>query len=549
MDWFPHIVARRAQAEPDRLAYRFQQGGAHPQTLTCAGLWQQAATLADRMVREGWRGQCVLLVCRQERSFVVAFYACLMAGVIAVPTAPPRRQLLHERLRLLARDARAKAILCDFDEIAQTGFQSGDGGLAVLDLRGVAPDPAIAFAMPRIDGDAPAFLQYTSGSTGDPKGVVVTHANLIHNSECIRASMGMSAASSVLVGLPLFHDMGLVGGVLQSMYAGCTATFLPPAELVQYPERWLRLVSTLRITTSGGPNFMYALAADEVPDEALEGLDLSCWQVAFCGAEPIRAATVERFSRRFAGVGFRPGAFYPCYGMAEATLFIAGGRVGEAPGVVRRDGADVVCCGEPAAGMRLRIVDPDTRTVVDDGAIGEIWVAGDSVAGGYWGREALTDAVFHAGLPEEGDGHWLRTGDLGWLQAGRLYVSGRLKDLIIVNGRKYAPHDLEAAVEGIGPAVRRGGVAAFAIAGAAGEKAVVVAELEREWFRRNHEWPGLAATARTAVHAAQGVHVADIVFIRPGALPRTSSGKVRRAQCRNDYLDGRFHALPADAGT
>lgn len=546
MAWFPDLVAMRAQAEPQRLAYRFQRGRAEPQTLTCAELWHLSSALADELIRRGWRTERVLLVCRQERSFVIAFYACLLAGVVAVPTAVPRRQALHERLGLLARDAQAAAILCDFDEMLQSGFRSDAVELPMLDVRTVVAGAPCGFVLPRVGASDPAFLQYTSGSTGDPKGVIVSHANLIDNSECIRRSMGLSADASVLIGLPLFHDMGLVGGVLQSMYAGCTTTFLPPAELVQYPERWLQLISKLRITTSGGPNYMYALAAEHIPDAMLEDLDLSCWQVAFCGAEPIRAPTMERFCRRFAATGFRPGAFYPCYGMAEATLFIAGSQVGEPPHSVRRDAAEVVCCGRPADGMQLRIVNADTRCPVAEGEIGEIWVSGRSVALGYWGREALTTSVFRASLAGDDPGAWLRTGDLGWLQSGLLYVSGRLKDLIILNGRKYAPQDIEAAMEEVGPAVRRGAVAAFAIADDSGEKAVIVAELEREWWRRSDAWPSLVAAARAAIRDAQGPYVDDIVFIRPGALPRTSSGKLRRSQCRSDYLSGRFHALSAD---
>ncbi|MBO9883279.1 fatty acyl-AMP ligase [Xanthomonas sp. D-109] len=547
MAWFPEIVALRARTEPQRLAYRFQHGRLEPQTLTFAELWHLSSTLAQQMVQHGWRGTRALLVCRQERSFVIAFYACLLSGVVAVPTAVPRRQALHERLGLLAHDAQVGAILSDFDEMLQSGFRSEAGDLPMLDVRAVVADLACGFVLPPFDASDPAFLQYTSGSTGDPKGVVVSHANLIDNSECIRRSMDISADSSVLIGLPLFHDMGLVGGVLQSMYAGCTTTFLPPAELVQYPERWLQLISRLRITTSGGPNYMYALAAEHIPDLVLEDLDLSCWKVAFCGAEPIRASTMERFCSRFAPAGFRPGAFYPCYGMAEATLFIAGGQVGEQPRSVRRDAADVVCCGQPADGTQVCIVNVDTCRPVADGEIGEIWVSGPSVALGYWGREALTASIFQASLAGDSSGAWLRTGDLGWLQAGSLYVSGRLKDLIILNGRKYVPQDIESAIEESVPAIRRGAVAAFAVADDGGERAVIVAELEREWWRKADAWPHFVNAARAAIRNAQGPHVEDIVFIRPGALPRTSSGKLRRSQCRSDYLSGRLHALPADA--
>lgn len=549
MPWFPELLAIRGRNQPDRLAYRFFQGKAEPQTLSYGELWLHASALARTFAERGWRGERVLLVCKSERNFVVSFYACLLAGAIAVPTAPPRKQLLHDRLRLLVQDARAIVIVCDYDEVAGTG--SGlPAGIQVLDLRGRAAQQDELFEPVAVEGGDLAFLQYTSGSTGDPKGVAISHANLVDNSESIRVSMGMSDASSVLTGLPLFHDMGLVGGVLQSMYVGCASSFIPPAELVQYPERWLKLISSLRITTSGGPNLIYQLAADEVRDEDLRGLDLSSWQVAFCGAEPIRAHTFARFTERFAVAGFRPEAFYPCYGMAEATLFISGGRVGELPVIVRRDDIDVVCCGEPAARTRVRIVDPQTHRALASGEIGEIWVSGGGVAQGYWMREASSKQTFQARVQGEGeeDIAYLRTGDLGWMEQGRVCVSGRLKDLIIVNGRNYSPQDIEQTAEAECAALRPAGAAAFAVeAGTGADRVVVVAELERTWLRRQSEWPPLAAAVRAAIHAAHGLAVAEVVFIKPGALPRTSSGKVRRSQCRADYLNGLLRTASAQA--
>ncbi len=547
MPWLPELVVSRRRDQPNRLAYRFFQGKAEPRTLTYGELWLNAAALARTFTERGWRGERVLLVCKRECNFVVSFYACLLAGAIAVPTAPPRKQLLQDRLRLLVQDARAIAVVCDFDDVARTGFGIS-AGIEVLDLRGLSVWEDVAFEPVAVEGHDLAFLQYTSGSTGDPKGVAVSHANLIDNSESIRISMGMSEASSVLIGLPLFHDMGLVGGVLQSMYVGCTTSFIPPAELVQYPERWLELISSLRITTSGGPNFIYELAANEVSDEDLRNLDLSSWQVAFCGAEPIRARTFSRFAKRFAAAGFRPEAFYPCYGMAEATLFISGNRVDDVPTIVQRDGIDVVCCGEPAAGTLVRVVDPQTCRAVADGETGEIWVNGGGVAQGYWMREQQSKQVFEAYVQGEGDTAYLRTGDLGWMEQGRLYVSGRLKDLIIINGRNYAPQDIEETAEAGCTAIRQSGVVVFTVGGeGAVDRVVVVAELERRWLRRESEWPPLAAAVRAAIHAVHGLVVADVLFIKPGALPRTSSGKVRRSQCRTDYLNGLFQPASAES--
>lgn len=540
MTFLPELLLRHGREQPERVAYRFIQGVSTPHTLTYGELVRAATTLARKFQSRGWRGERVLLVCRSEHHFVVAFHACLLAGAVAVPTAPPRRKNLADRLYLLARDAGASAMVCDGDDALQAAAGL-EHALDVVDMRSapVPVDGDQCDVLGPTDGAQLAFLQYTSGSTGDPKGVAVSHANLADNSESIRVSMGTSERSNILIGLPLFHDMGLVGGVLQSVYVGCTTSFVPPAELVQFPERWLGLIASLRITTSGGPNFLYELAAEAVTEHDLEGLDLSCWEVAFCGAEPIRADTIARFTQRFANAGFRAGAFYPCYGMAEATLFITGGRVGAKPRMLLRDGIEVVCCGQPAPGTRLQIVDPESRLTLPDGTLGEIWAAGGGVAQGYWRRSQESQQVFQATLPGE-DGHaWLRTGDLGWIQNGQLYVFGRLKDLIIVNGRNHAPQDIEATVELACSAFRTGGTAAFSVeSGANPVRLVVVAEVEREWVRRESEWPSLAASVRTSVRTGHGLSVADVVLIRPGALPRTSSGKVRRSQCRTDYLAG-----------
>lgn len=546
---FPRLVALRAREQPDQLAYRFFDGAAAAQTLTYRQLWIQSAALAHGLTAQGLRGERALIVCKSQAGFVVAFYACLLAGVIAVPTALPRKQLLRARLHALGQDAGVRAVLHDFDWEQAEAAALGDD-CAMLDLRSwqraaSQVDSAERFDPASVADQDIAFLQYTSGSTGVPKGVVVSHGNLIHNCEAIRRGMSLSESSAVLIALPLFHDMGLIGGVLQSMYVGYATSFMQPSEVVRYPERWLQRISALRITTSGGPNFMYELAASQIRTEQMAGVDLSCWDVAFCGAEPIRAATVARFTQRFGGAGFKASSFYPCYGMAEATLFITGSRVGQAPAVSRRGDSDVVGCGTPGHDMVVRIVDPATMCPVADGTVGEIWVSGKSVAQGYWLQRAQTEQTFGARILGEDDTCYLRTGDLGWLADGQLYVSGRLKDLIVINGRKYAPQDLEDACERCHPALRRAGAAAFSVAAGATEKAVIVAELEREWLHRAEEWAAVAAEVRAAVFAAQGIAVADVVFIKPGALPKTSSGKVQRFQCRASYLAGGLDCLRA----
>ena len=543
MQSFPEIVLQRAQLNSDGVACRFFRGPMLANDVMTFGvLWERAAAWAQRLQAQGLEQQRAVLLCKSQQNFVVAFYACLLAGVVAVPASPPRRKNSQNRLQLIVRNAGAHAIIFDSDELVQAELALGAEALLRIDMRERVETFADSVCAAQwepvhVEASMPAFLQYTSGSTGDPKGVVVTHGNLVDNCAAIQDGMQITGESRLFTALPLFHDMGLVGGVLQFMYSGCSASFLSPAEFVQYPERWLQIISEFRITVSGGPNFMYDLAARTVRDEAIAGVDLSSWGVAFCGAEPIRAAVIDRFTQRFATHGFRAEAFYPCYGMAESTLLITGVQVGSAPAMHRHAGAEVIGCGLPRRGTHVEIVDPETLSRVAEGQGGEIWVRGRSVAQGYWMRPELSQRVFQAQIDGSGPYH-LRTGDLGFMLDGQLYVTGRLKDLIIVNGRKYAPQDIEDRCEQSHEALRQAGGAAFGISDEDGERLVVVFELKREWLRRRPDWPAVLGSMRASVNAEYGLPVADIVLIKPGALPRTSSGKVRRAQCRMDYLSG-----------
>jgi acyl-CoA synthetase (AMP-forming)/AMP-acid ligase II len=542
---FPEILLHRARTEPDAAAYHFFQGASLvPDTLTFHQLWTASAALASYLQARGLAGERVLLTCKSQRHFVVAFFACLLAGAVAVPTALPRRQVLRERMQLLERDAAFRALICDSDDIRLSHFQDLQAVTDQVDMRAWSQRPDLAllagtWVLPKLGELALAFLQYTSGSSGDPKGVVVTHANLLHNCLAIEQGMGLSAASKIFTALPLFHDMGLIGGVLQSMYTGCSAACMAPAEFAQHPERWLQIMSRYGMTVSGGPNFMYQLAAQEIDAGQVEGLDLSKWEVAFCGAEPIRAETIRDFIRKFAPAGFRPESFYACYGMAESTLFITGAKAGAGLQVEQHEGSSIVGCGHPRHDTELAIVDPETRLPKADCEVGEIWVRGSSVAGGYWCRPDLTDRTFGARIGG-GDNsvRYLRTGDLGYLNQGNLFVSGRLKDLIISYGRKFLPQDVEKEAERNHAALRKSGGGAFSVDLDGDQRTILVFELKGEWLRRQDELPQVAATVRSAVSASLGLMLDEVLFIQPGALPRTSSGKVRRNQCRIDYLDG-----------
>lgn len=546
------ILLHHAETAPDRPAYRFFQGSALvPDTLSFGDVRQLACALAARLQSEGLAGCAALLVCKQQKHFVVAFYACLLAGVIVVPTAPPRRMSLRGRLDLLARDANVRVLISDVDEMLSNADEMIGRSTQLFDIRtcldaGQIDALAATWRMPRLASDSIAFLQYTSGSTGDPKGVMVGHGNLMQNCTVIQPAMDWSPATSILTALPLFHDMGLVGGVLESMFIGCVANCMPPAEFVQYPERWLQLISKYGITISGGPNFMYDLASRAITDEQIAGCDLSGWRVAFCGAEPIRASTIQRFTDRFTAFGFRPQSFFPCYGMAEATLYISGVAMDSLPKIDLRDGNAVVGCGRSNGDTELVIVDPETRQRVAENEIGEIWVRGGSVAQGYWQRPELNARIFQATIAGEDGAHYLRTGDLGYIKAGDLYVAGRLKDLIILYGKKYAPQDIEDTAQNAHPALRADAGIALAVNDTDQERLVVVCELQREWLRRSDAWPEVVTAVRRAVSEQHGVNVDELVFIKPGTLPRTSSGKVRRAQTRTNYANNALErALPA----
>ncbi|HYH47690.1 MAG TPA: fatty acyl-AMP ligase, partial [Thermoanaerobaculia bacterium] len=562
------VLRRRAAEHPDRLAFRFlADGEAEAGGLTFGRLERRAAVLGRILGEAGAAGERALLLYPSGLDFVTAFLGCLWAQAVAVPAAPPRPgRAEDQRLLAIAADARPRLVLTTA-ALAGRAERLAAGcpdlaGAAVLatdalDLDGAAPAP-----LPELGAGDLAFLQYTSGSTATPKGVAVTHGNLVHNEQAIQQSFSQDEESVIVGWLPLFHDMGLIGNVLQPLYAGASCILMSPAAFLQSPVRWLRAVSRYRATTSGGPNFAYDLCVRRIGPAERAGLDLASWKVAFNGAEPVRAATLERFAAAFAGCGFRRQAFVPCYGLAEATLLVAGGLRDDGPEVVACDAAalgrglamppvsgavrELVACGAPAAGQEVRIVDAETGRPCGAGEVGEVWVAGPSVAAGYWGRPAETAAAFGA-VPLEGAGAgpYLRTGDLGFLHRGELVLAGRAKDLIILRGRNLYPQDVELTAEQSHPALRAGGCAAFGVEDGDGERLVVAAEVER---RREAEAGEAAAALRRAVAEEHEVQVHEVVLLRAGELPRTTSGKVRRRACREAWLAGTLTGIVGAAG-
>ena len=398
-----------------------------------------------------------------------------------------------------------------------------------------------------------AFLQYTSGSTGTPKGVVLNHANLVHNSALIAHAFEHTRTSLGVFWLPSYHDMGLIGGILQPIYVGRTNVLMSPMTFLQKPFRWLSAITRFRATSAGGPNFAYEHCIQKITPEQRKQLDLSSWKLAFNGAEPVRAETLRRFAEKFAPCGFRAEAFYPCFGLAEATLIVSGGYVAKPPiirsfdsvaltqGKVREvaggspTARDLVGCGQTLPDQKIVIANPETKTTCPPDEIGEIWVSGPSMAQGYWKRPDVTETMFHAHLQDTGDGPFLRTGDLGFMLDGELFVTGRLKDLIILRGVNYYPQDIELTVQRCHPRLRADCGAAFAVEKDGREQLVLVFEVERH---KQGQFGEVFQAIRRAVAGEHDLNVDAIVLIRAGTVPKTSSGKIQRHACRQSYLDG-----------
>ncbi|CAN5459447.1 hypothetical protein BH11PSE11_BH11PSE11_03500 [soil metagenome] len=573
---FVDLLSRRAASHPDRLAFRYLSypgNGVDEELITFRQLDARVNLIARRLLEICEPGDRALLLYPSGIDFIAAYFGCLYAGVIAVPGYPPKRNQKLGRLKSLVQNCQAKVAMTDsqtqviaqpqfgeVDELASLSWLITDTLVAVADVDSSAAG-SMALALPRIDPEDIAFLQYTSGSTGDPKGVMVSHRNLVENSRSIYVGMGHDASTLIVGWTPLFHDMGLIGNVLQPVYAGITGTFMSPASFLQRPMRWLEAVSKYRGTTSGGPNFAYDLCVSSIKDEDLTQLDLRSWNVAFNGAEPIRPESIRAFSKKFADCGFDDRAHYPCYGMAETTLMITAGAPGKGTPTLLFDEAqlqknqavladddasaaashELVDCGFPKCEQGVLIVDPVTLQRCVDGAVGEIWVHGSSNAQGYWQKPEATAATF-AAHTAGGEGPFLRTGDLGFLHQGSLFVSGRLKDVVIIRGMNHYPQDIELTAFESHEAFMPNGAAVFTVEQGGQEQLVIVLEVRRT-FLRNVDPDALAMAIQQAVVLQHELQVQSIVFIKPGQLPKTSSGKVQRQACKLQYLAGEIEHI------
>lgn len=559
------LLVDRAERQSNQLAYCFRHHGptAGPrgsdERMTYGELFAQATALAAELQTRRLEQRPVLLLFRPGLDFLRAYFACVLSGAIAAPLRPAMTASEQNLILRICDDAKPGAILTttpllDRLRALLEGASPAARAIELLCADHFDPHAAAAWAQPARDPAKLALLQYTSGSTSTPKGVMVSHENLLHNQSMIRAAFGHDRDSVVAGWLPMFHDMGLIGNVLQPLYLGVPSYLMDPMSFVQNPLRWLELISDSRATTSGGPNFGYDLCVRRVGAEEKERLDLSRWSLAFTGAEPVRMETLRRFTDAFAVAGFKREAFFPCYGLAEATLFVTGVEKAAAPSCIvvdraalgRHEVADVaaddparielVCCGRPSD-LTVQIVDPETRRALDEGEVGEIWVAGRSKAQGYWNRQELTRELFRARLEPDAGVEYLRTGDLGFVRNGELYISGRLKELIIVRGRNHYPEDIEATVAALHDGFRRGSAAAFAIEVEGEERVVVVQELKRDAWEPSFE-AELMREVRAALQQKHGLALHDLALVAPRAVPKTSSGKLQRTLCKALYQAG-----------
>jgi len=558
------ILRHRAQNQPNQTAYTFLKDGEMEEvSLTYAQLDQRVRAIAVKLQSIVTPGERALLLYPAGLSYIAAFFGCLYAGVIAVPTYPPRRNRSDIRLQTIVQDAQAKIVLTKNDIFSNLTehltYTPELKNLHWLVTDNLTAEFADTWQTPSIDSETLAFLQYTSGSTGTPKGVMVSHGNVLYNEEMFRLGFEHTENTIGVGWAPLFHDMGLIGNVLQPLYVGFPIVLMSPMAFLQKPFRWLQAISRYHARSCAGPNFAYDLCVQKITPDQRAKLDLSCWEVAGNAAEPIRAETLDRFAETFEPCGFRRSAFYPCYGMAETTVIISGGLKTALPVIYEIDKASleqhqvkaalegesthkIVGCGQTLLDQKIVIVDPETFIRCSDQQVGEIWISGPNVAIGYWNRPEETEQTFHAYLADTGEGPFLRTGDLGFLQDGELFVTGRLKDIIIVRGRNYYPQDIELTVEKSHPALNAGSCAAFSVEKEGEERLVVVQEVVRTALRKLAV-DEVVNAIRQAVSEEHELLVNAVLLLKTGSIPKTSSGKIQRHACRARFMANNLEVI------
>ncbi len=572
MRWGPNslveLVRFRASVQPDEVAFVYLTDKArNEKRMTYGELDFRCRQVATWLQKHDMRGKRALLLYPPGLEFIVGFYGCLYAGATAIPVYPPRLNRSMHRIQSIAENAEASLALSTKEVMEQVKNIINDTPLlASIPWKATndfSDDFEENWVDPQLDSEEIAFLQYTSGSTGAPKGVILSHGNMIHNSMLISAGFEHTRSNSGVFWLPSYHDMGLIGGVIQPVFCGCPNVMMAPLTFLTRPYFWLEMISKYRATTSGGPNFAYDLCVKMVKDSQVETLNLSSWKVAFNGAEPVQAQTLDNFAKKFEKCGFKYEAFYPCFGLAEGTLIVTGGTRDKPPVVIPVD-ADALATGKavrtaansPRAhflvssgrtilGQRLAIVNPETLIECPEGEVGEIWTKSDSVAKGYWRNEAETERCFRARIADTNEGPFLRTGDLGFVLDGELFVTGRIKDMMIIRGVNVYPQDVELTAQKVSPLLALNSGGAFLVGDEKDGKLVLVQEVERKFNPEKDPvlCGQIISEIRKQIALEHELSIGEIVLIRKGTLPKTSSGKVQRHACREEFLAGTLTAL------
>lgn len=559
------LLRYRASSQPERIAYIFLRDGEIEEArLTYGELDQKARAIAAHLQSLEAKGERGLLLYPPGLDFISAFFGCLYAGVVAIPAYPPRRNQNLLRLQAIIADSQARFTFTNaalFPSLENQWAKDPElGAMQWIVTDEIDHHLREDWQEPTLEKNSLAFLQYTSGSTGTPKGVMVSHHNLLINSADLDGGWGHDQDSIMVTWLPTFHDMGLIYGVIQPLYKGFLCYMMSPASFMERPLRWLQALSDKQATHSAAPNFAYDLCVRKIPPEKRATLDLSHWCMALNGAEPVRAEVLKKFAEAFQVSGFKATALCPGYGLAEATLKVTAVSYDSPPyfypvqanaleknkivGATETDTnvQTLVGCGWTTIDTQIVIVNPETLKLCSPEIVGEIWVSGSTIAQGYWGKPQETQETFQAYLADTGAGPFLRTGDLGFIKDGELFVTGRLKEIILIRGRNNYPQDIELTVQNSHPALRPSCGAAFTVENKGEEKLVVVQEVERTWLRKV-DIDEVKRAIRKAVVQEYDLQVYAIALIRTGSLPKTSSGKIQRRGCRSKFLEGNLEIL------
>ncbi len=541
------ILWTRAVEEPTRIGYRFLHAGGRREQESYRLVLNRVLDLAARVQEVTAPGDRVLLLCPPSLDMVHAVLACLLIRRVAVPLYVPTSQRHSETVAAIARDSAAVAVVAPRSAAQVARDLLGWPDARVVDSVTPVAGGATPVPEPFPSVEDIAYLQYTSGSTGNPKGVVVRHYNLIHNIACQRRVFDQSAGSSGVCWLPPSHDMGLILGILSPLFTGYPVTLMAPMTFLRDPLVWLRAIAENVNTIAGGPNLAYGICAERISHTDAAQLDLSHWDVAVVGAEPVNPAVLRNFAEKFAVSGFRPDRIFPAYGLAEATLYVSGGPLGtgmctrsfsgealeQGQVVTESGGRELVDLGPVGVGAAA-VVDPTSGRRSDPGQVGEIWLSGASVTAGYWNKPEETERTFAARITGEEGPSYLRTGDLGFMIDGNLVVCGRLKEVMIINGRNLFPQDIEWSIESHHPALRRGGCAAFSTEIDGEERLIVVQEIDKD--RVDDPSAGLEDSIRSVISREHAVALHQVIFVDKGQVPKTTSGKIRRSHLRRVYV-------------